>query len=99
MIDGTPSLSPTHDLDRAPWPHEGVWCPLCSKLRSDHMLHTCQRLDHPIGFCRKSCSGGHEEAVAPVYRGIRQSGRRTVRPQEGLSSLCDYELSLLDHGH
>ena len=35
------------------------------------------------GFCRKSCSGGHEEAVAPVCGGIRQPGRRTVRPQEG----------------
>ena len=35
------------------------------------------------GLCRKFCSGGHEGAVAPVCVGIKQRGRRTVRPQCG----------------
>jgi transposase-like protein len=34
-------------------------------------------------FCRKFCSGGHEGAVVPVCVGIKQRGRRTVRPQCG----------------
>jgi maltose/moltooligosaccharide transporter len=36
-----------------------------------------------IRFCRKFCSGGHEGAVVPVCVGIKQRGRRTVRPQCG----------------
>jgi len=35
----------------------------------------------PIRLCRKFCSGGYEEAVAPVCMGIKQPGSRTVRPQ------------------
>ena len=36
-----------------------------------------------LWLCRKFCSGGHEGAVAPVCVGIKQRGRRTVRPQCG----------------
>ena len=33
------------------------------------------------GLYRKFCSGGHEGAVAPVWREITRPGSRTVRPQ------------------
>src|SRR5215469_5099488 len=82
MIDGTPSLSPTHDLDRAPWPHEGVWCPPCSKLRSDHMLHTCQRLDQPIAVL---CIGATPRPGRPLHpdRGTQEEAAspNTVTPK------------------
>ena len=32
-------------------------------------------------LCRKFCSGDYEGVLAPVYVGIKQRGRRTVRPQ------------------
>ena len=32
-------------------------------------------------LCRKFCSGGREEAVAPVCGGIKRPRSRTVRPQ------------------
>jgi len=36
---------------------------------------------HAKRLCRKFCSGGREEAVAPVCVGIKRPGSRTVRPQ------------------
>jgi hypothetical protein len=43
-----------------------------------------QALNSPgseTGLCRKFCSGSREGAVAPLCRGIKRPGSRTIRPQ------------------
>jgi DNA invertase Pin-like site-specific DNA recombinase len=56
--------------------HEGT---IESQRRS--LKHHIQHHGWSLRLCRKFCSGGYEETVAPVGGGLKQPGSRTVRPR------------------